>query len=264
MFRVTLRHLDRAAAHAQVGLGETELGLVSPASLKVILTTFLGIDAIENNDAEPEILIENRGARYLVRMSGRRLLMHNPRQPDQPPLALSPEEIIAELDGTAAAARHASVLASAATNPPFVPAPEEPAYTPPPQIKEKPSRIMVIATAALSMVVGYQLLPAREPTATPDPAWLTEADGVESQLAALVGIYVTGNKPGAHGIALATDSLKIFQVNAVAAPSVVIDTYRIGRREGKLVLVTNQPGGDIRVVDKDTLTYCGEDFRRVP
>jgi hypothetical protein len=58
--------------------------------------------------------------------------------------------------------------------------------------------------------------------------------------------------------------LKIFQVNAVAAPSVVIDTYRIGRREGKLVLVTNQPGGDIRVVDKDTLTYCGEDFRRVP
>ena len=264
MFRVTLRNLDRAAAHAIIDLGETDLGLVSLTSLTTLLVNFGSIDAIENNDAEPEILIENRGARFLVRMSGRRLLLLNPRRPDQPPLALSPEEIIAELDGTAAAARHAAVLASAATNPPFVPAPEEPAYTPPPRPSEAPSKIMVIATAVLGMVVGYQLLPAREPTARPDPAWLTEDDGVQAQLTSLVGIYVTGNKPGAHGIALATDGLKIFQVNAVAAPSVVIDTYRIGRREGKVVLATNQPGGEIRVVDKDTLTYCGEDYRRVP
>ena len=265
MFRVTLRHLDRTATHASADYGECELGLVAPEEFAALLETFRALDAIENNNTEPEILIEHRGARNIVRTAGRRLLLSNPRRPDEPALALSPEEIVAELDGSASAARRAATLAFTATLAPFPVAEEEPAYVPPPRPVEKNSWAMVAVAVAMAAAVTFQLISAHEAAPAHAPAWLTAADGVEARQAALTGVFLTGPKPGEHGIVVGADGgLKIFQLNFATAPSVVNDTYRLGRVGEKLVLATTQPGGAITVADKNTLAYCGEIYRRLP
>jgi hypothetical protein len=267
MFRVTLRHLDRTASHAHPDHGECELGLVAPEAFTALLETFRQLDPIENNEAEPEILVEHRGARHLVRTAASRLTLHNARHLEDPALALSAAEILAELDGSASAARRAATLAYTATLAPFPVAVEEPAYVPPPRPKEKPSWAIATVAAVMGLAVVFQLVSAHEAAtaSTQAPAWLTAADGLEAEQATLAGVYLTGPKPGDHGIAIdAAGALKIFQLNAAIAPSLVNDTYRLGRVGGKLVLATAQPGGLIVVQDRDTLGYCGELFRRVP
>ena len=76
---------------------------------------------------------------------------------------------------------------------------------------------------------------------------------------------MTGSQPGQHGmVIMAGGDLKIFELNAQVAPSVILDTFELGRLGPKLCLATNQPGGSIEVTDRDTLVYCGEVYQRIP
>ena len=72
-------------------------------------------------------------------------------------------------------------------------------------------------------------------------------------------------EPGQHGLVILGDGrLKLFVVNAQAAPGVVYGTYRLGRLDGKLCLSTDQPGGLITLRNRETLVYCGENYQRIP
>jgi hypothetical protein len=76
---------------------------------------------------------------------------------------------------------------------------------------------------------------------------------------------MTGSELGQYGIVILGDGkLKLFRVHAQAAPGVVYGTYQLGRIDGKVSLATDQPGGVIRVIDRDTLSYCGDTYRRIP
>jgi hypothetical protein len=65
-------------------------------------------------------------------------------------------------------------------------------------------------------------------------------------------------------VILGDGRLKLFVVNAQAAPGVVFGTYQLGKHDGKLCLATDQPGGLITLRDRETHGYCGKNYQRIP
>jgi hypothetical protein len=87
---------------------------------------------------------------------------------------------------------------------------------------------------------------------------------LSAEESSLTGAYMTGTEPGHHGIViLASGRLELFQVNARGGPGTVYGTYRLGRKDGQLVLSLDQPGGLIKVNGREALEYCGETYRRI-
>jgi hypothetical protein len=264
MFRTTAVNFDPNTAQANAEFGAQEVGELSSAELRELLETFRGIDPIQNVEADPEVHIEARRARYVVRTGQNRLLFSDPRKMLEPALVLSPEAIIAELDGSAAAAR---------TRGPFVlppPVPTEPvlqkASVPTVSALRLPHRIAcAVAAVLLAGYIAYPTLSAETVPPPPHFTPFTDAAQEEAQRALVAGVYMTGPQPGQYGIALGADgSLRLFQVNAQVSPSLIQDSYRLGRIGTTLYVLSGQPGGPIRVNEGNTLTFCGEIYQRIP
>jgi hypothetical protein len=116
----------------------------------------------------------------------------------------------------------------------------------------------------LAGYVGYMEWAAPKGSSHPAITPLTNAERLAEDTS-LTGVYTTGSEPGQHGIIILGDGkLKLFQVNAQAAPSVVYGSYRFGRLDSKLCLDTDQPGGLVKVLDRESLEFCGEVYRRIP
>jgi len=268
MFTVTLVNLDPDARTAVAGGGPVQVGTLSPGELMTLLDTFVGVDSLENMKADPEIRVQTRRDRFIIRTGQNKLFLQDARKPEEPAFVVTAAEIIAELDGSAAAKRTAPPIPLPTTPDPWA----QPAgtssgfeYVPPP---EKTERSRPWALIGLVLLLGGYLgyatwsQPAGDARVALVP--LPTAERV-SEEAALTGVYTTGSEPGQHGIILLGDGkLKLFQMNAQAAPGVVYGTYAFGRLDGKLHLATDQPGGLIKVVDRESLEFCGEIYRRVP
>ena len=260
LFTVTLVNLDAEARTAMPDQGRLSLGKLDADRLVALLETFRELDPLQNLEAEPEIVVEARREKYLIRNDRKNLLLYNVRNTAEPAYKLSPAEIIAELDGSAASAR---------TTVPFHGHGEKPAevmeYVPPPVTPKKPPVLLAAVAILLGLgvlAVGFLTFSQKEPvpyTLITDSAERTQAGST------LVGVYMTGSEPGQHGIAVMDDgAIKLFELNSQVAPSVIYDTYRLGRLDTTLCLVTHQPGGVIEARDRDTLVYCGETYQRLP
>jgi hypothetical protein len=266
MYSVVVCNLSPDARTATEGAGNTDLGSLSAAELSALLTTFAEIDAVQNMKADPEIRIQTRKDRFIVRTGQRKLFLYDARRLSEAAFVLDPGEIMGEIDGTAAAKR---------TLPPFAYAnagrdeaaatAEELKYVPPPQLERRRWTLPLLGTAlVLGGYAAYAAWTADEDEAPPALTALVGAER-QSEDAALTGVYMTGSEPGHHGIALLGDGrLKLFVIHAQAAPGVVMGTYRIGRLDTKLCLATDQPGGLIKVLNRETLEYSGETYRRLP
>jgi hypothetical protein len=116
----------------------------------------------------------------------------------------------------------------------------------------------------LSGYIAYSEISSPAAAEIPSLTPLTQSERLAED-AVLTGVYMTGSDPGQHGIVILGDGkLKIFVVQAQAAPGVVYGTYQLGRVENKLCLATDQPGGLIKVNDRDELEYTGEKYTRIP
>ncbi len=261
IFNVTLVNLDADARTAVPDQGRLSLGKLTTDQLIALLEAFRELDPLQNLEAEPEILVEARREKYLIRNDRKNLLLYNVRNTAEPAYKLTPAEIIAELDGSAASARTTTV--------PFAGSREKPAetieYVPPPVAPKKPPVLLAAVAILLGLgvlAVGFLTFSQKEPvpyTLITDSAERTQAGST------LVGVYMTGSEPGQHGIAVMDDgAIKLFELNSQVAPSVIYDTYRLGRLDTTLCLVTHQPGGVIEARDRDTLVYCGETYQRLP
>lgn len=251
----------RAAAGRPDHMESREL---TDQDLRHLLEVFCGIDPVENEVVEPEIRVQVRHDSYLLRTEHKKLIFYDARHRDLPALVLTVEEAMKELDGTAEAARNASALrhalqvgTAAATSSPAPRAPEAKASRP---------RLFVLGAVALALLATLAALRwDHGPAAL--PAEYRPLGGAEavSRRAGLIGVYMTGNDPGDHGIVISLEGeLKLFELNALAPPRVVYAAVQVGRIGSQPVLATDQPGGVITVVDRDTLTYCGETYRRIP
>lgn len=264
MYNVTLVNLSADATTAALNDGSNlELAGVSPEALRSLLEAFANIDAVQNVTADPEIRIKTRRENYLVRTGQQKLFLYDVLDREAPAQVLTPEQVMAELDGSAMAARTVApfmmpgMAALTAAEPETVTAPRNELNRP-------------RAAAMLGLIIGLvaAIIYLRSPNlAPPRPAAFKPAEAAElAELRqSLAGVYMTGALPGQHGIVLSTaGELKLFEVRALAAPGVVYASVDVGRLEGKVVLATNQPGGLIAVQPDGNLLYCGETYRRIP
>ena len=264
MYNLTLINLSADVRSAAINEGgNIELKGVSAEDLRALLETFCEIDAVQNVTADPEIRIKTRHETYLVRTGQGKLFLYDVLDREAPAQVLTPEQTIAELDGSALAGRTVApfmmpgLAAYAAQEPEPIAAPRDALNLP---------RAIVMAVIALSLggAIFYLQEPkfSRAEMALFKPAETAELSALRASLA---GVYMTGAQAGDHGIVLSTTGeLKLFEVNARAAPGVVYASARIGRSGDKLVLATNQPGGLIEVQDGGSLIYCGETYWRIP
>lgn len=267
MFYVTCVNLTADARKGDAGSGPRRTVEMSADRLVALLEVFAEIDAGENNAADPEIRIESRRNRFMIRTAQKKLFLHNPRDLTQPTYVLSAREIIAELDGSAAEGRR-----TAAPMP--LPSATEGRTTGEGEfLNEFPARAPAdppsfpFGLLALVCVLGgyivYGEFFARHGDEPPALVPLSAPERVAEE-SSLTGAYMTGTEPGHHGIViLASGRLELFQVNARGGPGTVYGTYRLGRKDGRLVLSLDQPGGLIKVNGREALEYCGETYRRI-
>lgn len=268
-FSVTLVNLDATAHNAVEGGEPLDLGQLTAAEVTDLLNTFAELDPVQNQKADPEIRIQTRRDRFFVRTGQKKLFLYDARRPSDPAYVLSTAEIIAELDGSAAAKRTTPPIPIAAssgtafatdgtTRDDDRPAP------PPPKPPPPPPYFLIGIVALLAGYIAYAEFTAPPRDETPALSALTSADRLTED-AALTAVYMSGSEPGKHGIViLGSGKLKLFQVNAQASPGVVYANYTLGRLNSKIHLATDQPGGLIKVVDRETLEYGGETYKRIP
>lgn len=264
MYNLTLINLSADARTAAINEGgNIELKGVSAEDLRALLETFCAIDAVQNVTADPEIRIKTRHENYLVRTGQGKLFLYDVLNREAPAQVLTPEQTVAELDGSAMAERTVApfmmpgMAAYAAREPEPIAAPRDALNLP---------RVIVMAVIALGL--GGAIFYLQEPIfSRAEPALFkpSEAAELSALRASLAGVYMTGIAAGHHGIVLSTTGeLKLFEMNARAAPGVVYASARVGRSGDKLILATNQPGGLIEVSGDGALLYCGEIYRRIP
>jgi hypothetical protein len=263
MYHVTLVNLAPDARSADVYLGASKSRTCSAAELGALLNVFRELDPLQNVEADPEIRIHHRSSRYTVRTGQGRLLFSDANDSTQPTLVLSVAEILAELDGSAAAARTRAPF-SIAERPELGAAVQEvPKVAVAAASAKHRVRLVALSVATvLLLAANVGLLWLRG--SAPEPE-LTPLDSVE--LAAAVptfeGVYVTGSEPGARGIVVGGEgTIRIFELNAGGAPSFVHGTWKAGRFENKLSLLVPQLRTIITIVDRETLLYGGERYRR--
>lgn len=263
MYNVTLVNLAADARSAAVTLVPIEKSALSLEDLRALLQNFCDLDPVQNVVADPEIRVQGRTGRYLIRTGQKKLFLYDVLNRENPAQVLTLPELMAELDGSAAAARAiplevpaqmpgGDTLIGTATAPAAATA------------NWKLLGGMIAAAAILLSAIVYLRLPAEGAGALPPLEPIPPAELAATRLA-LAGVYMTGSQPGQHGMVIRDNGdLKIFELNAQAPPSVILDTCEPGRRGPKLYLATNQPGGPIEVTDHDALVYCDEIYKRIP
>jgi hypothetical protein len=268
IYSVTVVNLDATAQSAVEGGGPLELGQLTAAEVTALLDTFAELDAVQNQKADPEIRIQTRRDRFFVRTGQKKLFLYDARRPSEPAYVLSTAEVIAELDGSAAAKRTAPPIAyspnsgtafatDGSTRDSDLPPP------PPPRPPAPPPYALMAVVALLAGYIGYAefTAPRREAGPALAPIAATERLTEDTNI---TGVFMTGSEPGHHGIIiLGGGKLKLFRVNAQSAPSILEGTYTLGRLGSKLAIATNQPGGVISVAERHTLEYCGMKFQRI-
>lgn len=261
MYRVTLINLSPDARTAAPALVPVERELADAGALRGLLETFLGVDPVENATADPEIRIRVRQESYAVRLGQKRLILQDAHQRDLPAQILGLAEVMAELDGSAGRARaQLQREREAAAAPPA--APPMPVGTR--DAIHGPRLLALVGLVLLQAVsLGWLWWPEREDGAR--EVVRVPAVEAEALLSLHAGVYLTGDRPGEHGIALTTGGeLTLFELQAVNAPRVVRVEARLVRRDGALAFATDQPGRAITVQDRDTLVFGGELYRRIP
>ena len=98
MFTVTTVNLTSDTTGADSSIGAAELGPLSAAEFTALLGRFQQLEARQNHDADPHILVTASAGRFLIRTGQGKLLLYNARDTTEPYSELSASEIAVQLD----------------------------------------------------------------------------------------------------------------------------------------------------------------------
>ena len=269
-FSVTLVALQPDGQRASLDFGENAVGQMAVDELRQLLERFRVVDPLELITADPEIIIENRRTKFSVRSGEGKLYLRDQSKYDEPTLALSSSEILAELDGSAKAERirRGAEVAEREAAARAVLAETEAVAAP---VERSPSMLKrghraglaAVGTCLLAYLV-FALWPAASLAGATNFELLTEEKEIARLRADIAGVYMAGSRPGDHGIALTADgAIRLFALNAKAPPSQLRGTFQLGRSDGQLCLRTQQAGGLIRFTGPETLTFGTETYQRI-
>lgn len=249
MFNVTTVNLSSDTTIADVAFGSSVLGNLAEDEVIALLERFRRIDPLQNNESDPHLLIEANAGRFLIRTGRNKLFLYNARDTTQPYAELEPAELLRQID------RAATSVAAAA-------APSE--ITP--GVKAAPhygiAFAILVAGLALNGYTLYSVFYTETVNQKPPVTLLTAEDELRAREKEVVGTYATGEKPGDRVITVLADStLRFSEIGARSMGPENSDTYRLGRHDKKLCLLT-LGSGVVDVVGVDTLSYYRDIYRR--
>jgi hypothetical protein len=249
MFTVTSVHLSADTSSADSPLGPSELGLLTPDELRSLLDRLRRIESPQPNVTDPHLVVTSAAGRFIIRSSQGKLFLHNARDTTEPSGLLSPEEIVAQLD-------------SQITQAPFaVPS------TPPASNSKGASHYaivlsLVFAGLALNSYTLYSVFNIESVAQPPAVIVLTDLNERTTRGRDAIGSYATGSRSGDRVITIISDGkIRFSERGSPDAISINTDTFRLGRHDKRLCLLTAE-SGVVDFVNPDTLLYYGDTYRR--
>ncbi|MEY4816600.1 MAG: hypothetical protein RLZZ162_3673 [Verrucomicrobiota bacterium] len=249
MFTVTSVHLSADTSSADSRLGPSELGLLTPDELRSLLDQLRRIESPQPNVTDPHLVVTSAAGRFIIRTSQGNLFLHNARDTTEPSGLLSPEEIVAQLD-------------SQITQAPFaVPS------TPPASNSKGASHYaivlsLVFAGLALNSYTLYSVFNIESVAQLPAVVVLTDLNERTTRGRDAIGSYATGSRSGDRVITIISDGkIRFSERGSPDAISINTDTFRLGRHDKRLCLLTAE-SGVVDFVNPDTLLYYGDTYRR--
>lgn len=251
MLKVTLVNLSPDGRIADLAFGTETLGSISEAQFTLLLHTFRDLDPLQNSELEPEILVESRDGKFIIRTGQSKLFLYDARDSAKPYSELSPTEIAGQFYGSAA--EHSSEEHQ----------PESPTA---PNTPRTPHRGIAISMLAAGLCLNgytlYSVFYINDVNKKPAVTLITNATELASRQNAAVGRYATGNEPGDRVIVLNPDgTVKFSEIAATNKRTESTDTYRIGHYEDKLCATTPE-SGIIDITGLNTLVYYRDVYRR--
>lgn len=252
MFKVVTVNLSADVRSAHLEYGQCDAGEVDAASLVAALEAFREIDAIQNLDAEPHLLITGRNGKFIVRTNSGQLFLSEARDSSRGSTALTAQEIIEQIDRST-------------TNPAVEP--EAPTLSAPRRRRISTGISVSILCAGL-LLNGYTLYSAfyiDDVNRQPPVVLISDAADASRQLDAISGAFATGAEAGDRALAIGTNGTVTFEVygpkNQIVRSD--CDVVQVGRRDQMICLVT-KASGQIEVLNRDTVRYYGDTYRRLP
>lgn len=247
MLKVTLKDLssDARAIHA----GTHELGECDPATLLALLDNlrdFAGPLAAAG-EAEPEIIITNATGKFLVRSGARKLFLYNARDSSEPYAELSAADIVAQLT----------------TPTPSAPPPDVSIVTAAKSANRTAAFVILFIGILLNGYTLYSVFYTERVNQRPPVTLLTDEAEIQGYARRLAGTYQTGDAPGDRAIIIADDgTVRFIEFGTRNRRAESMDTYEIGRHEGKICFST-AANGVVDVGNIDVLVYYRDSYRRV-
>lgn len=247
MFNVTVVNLTPDLHSAQPDLGAHDLGAIDANRLEIILTSFRALDAIQIHDAEPQVVIEARRGKYIVRTGHGKLFLYNARDSSVPYAELEPAQIVQELGSAATTA-------------------ETPA-TPALRASTAPHHAIGAAILAVGLLLNgytvYSVFYVDDVNRRPPIQLVTDQRELAGIRLSVPGRYATGKEPGDRIIDVAADgSVRFMRVLSTGERTDSADTYRIGRGADGITYLTTVDNGLIEIRNIDSIVYYRDTYHR--
>ncbi|MSU67889.1 MAG: hypothetical protein CK548_06990 [Opitutia bacterium] len=249
MFTVTTVNLSADTSTADSRLGPSELGVLTPDEFRSLLDRLRRIDCAQPTEADPHLVVTSAAGHFIIRTSQGKLFLHDARDTTEPYSLLSPEEIVTQLD------------------PQITPAPYAfPTTTPTKKPKAAPHYAIAfaifVAGLALNAYTICSVFNIESVAQPPSVVVLTDLEELATRDRDAIGSYATGSRPGDRVITVTPDGkVRFSELGSPDGISINTDTFRLGRRDKRLCLVTLE-SGVVDFVNPDTLLYYGDTYRR--
>jgi hypothetical protein len=248
MFTVTTVNLSSDTTTVDATLGSADLGVLSEDEFLALLNRFRVLDAVQNSDADPHLLVSASAGRFIIRTGRGKLFLYNARDTTEPYAELSPEEIVVQLDRQL-------------TSPPFDFTAAQAIPKPAPHYGI--AFAILFAGLALNAYTLYSVFYTATVVDQPAVTLLTDPAELAARQREVVGTYATGALAGDRVITIGADgTVRFTEVGSRSAVSSSADTFRLGRHDKKLCLLTPD-SGVVDVVGVDTLVYYRDTYRRI-
>jgi len=248
MFRVTTVNLTREPLSARPDLGRGDLGVLDAAQLLVLLENFRRLDAIQNHDAAPQILVEGSARKFLIRTGQEKLYVHVGGDIGSSAVELDAAAIIQRLD------------ASTAVDP------QDAAET---AARRKKRRLtflaagILIASVALDGFTVASVFHTESVNEQPAIVPVTVPHELTALQQSVIGRYATGSAPGDRVIEMLDHGeVRFKEIGTSGERLESADSYGIAHVGSTLCAVT-RASGIIEVTDIDSLVFWHDVYRRV-
>ena len=249
MFTVTTVNLSADPSAADCRVGPSELGVLTPDEFRSLLDRLSGIESAQPDGADPHLVVTSAAGRFIIRTGQGKLFLYNARNTTEPSSPLSPEELVTQLDPQI-------------TQAPFAFPPATPTKKPKGASHYAIVFSLVFAGLALNGYTLYSVFNIESVAQPPAVVVLTDLNERTTRGRDAIGSYATGSRPGDRVITVTPDGKIRFSARGSPdAISINTDTFRLGRHDKRLCLLTAE-SGVVDFVNPDTLLYYGDTYRR--